>query len=513
MEERLKKAALEGNTQELLEIHRANPLLLDRVTVGSFDETPLHVAALLGHTDLAVHLVILKPDLVESLDSSRSSALHLASAKGYVPIVKALVFKKPDMCLARDRDGFNPLHLAAKKGRVEVLKELVRKKPEAAEASVDQGGNVLHLCVKHCQLEALKVLMESVNDEFIQAGDAYGNTILHLAVGDKQTETVKYLLMSGKIEVNARNANGYTALDVLTQSRRDVQDWDIVNSLLDAGAFKASAIPSSCNANRSERPRGMPPVVHDQTTRERISPNHMVVQDGATQLPTNGSNQQIPSFLCGGSSPQIDAQGGKSKKNLNQGEWLAKKRDALMVVASLLASMAFQAGVNPPGGVWQENSPNYLDPHTAGNLTTSSDPHRAGEAVVAYNYPETYKYYLRANTISFVASLSTLLLLISGLPFKRKTFMWILMAIMWLSITSMAFTYSYSIVAVTPKKDRGPLRRTMYVAVPVWCGVMGLLLLGHTMRLAEMWLKRKGKSCFKHSATNDGNQHVQIEMR
>ena len=188
MEERLKKAALEGKTQELLEIHRGNPLLLDRVTVGSFDETPLHVAALLGHTDLAERLVILKPDLAESLDSSGSSALHLASAKGYVPIVKALVSEKPDMCLARNRDGLNPLHLAAKKGRVEVLKELVRIRPGAAQARVDQGGTVLHLCVKHFQLEALKLLMEAVTDEFIQAGDAYGNTILHLAVGDKQTE-------------------------------------------------------------------------------------------------------------------------------------------------------------------------------------------------------------------------------------------------------------------------------------------------------------------------------------
>ncbi|XP_057476990.1 ankyrin repeat-containing protein At5g02620-like isoform X2 [Actinidia eriantha] len=480
MEERLKNAALEGNTQELLEIHKGNPLLLDRVTVGSFDTTPLHVAALRGHTDFAERLVILNPDLAESLDSSGSSALHLASAKGYVPIVMALVSKKPNMCLARDREGMNPLHLAAKKGRVEVLKELVRIRPEAAEASVDQVGTVLHLCVKHFQLEALKVLMEAVTDEFIQAGDAYGNTILHLAVADKQTETVKYLLMSGKIEVNARNANGYAALDVLTQSLRDIQDWDIGNSLQEAGALKASAIPSSCNANRSESPRGMPAVVHYQTTRERNSPNHMVVQDGATQLPTNGSNQQIPSFLWAGSSPQKDAQGGPSKNNLNQGEWLAKDRDALMVVASLLASLTFQAGVNPPGGVWQDN------------LTDGSAPHRAGEAVFAYNYPHTYKHYLHSNTISFVASVSMLLLLISGLPFRRKTFMVILKAFMWLSITSMAFTYLYSIIVLTPKRDRESFRHTLLVAIPAWCGVIGLSFLRHKMHLAGRWLKRKG---------------------
>lgn len=45
-----------------------------------------------------------------------------------------------------------------------------------------------------------------------------------------------------------------------------------------------------------------------------------------------------------------------------------------MVVASLIATMAFQAGLNPPGGVWEETKLN-----NQGILL-----HKAGEAVMAY---------------------------------------------------------------------------------------------------------------------------------
>lgn len=36
-------------------------------------------------------------------------------------------------------------------------------------------------------------------------------------------------------------------------------------------------------------------------------------------------------------------------------DWQRKKRNTLMVVASLIATMAFQVGANPPGGFWQDN--------------------------------------------------------------------------------------------------------------------------------------------------------------
>ncbi|CAL5355445.1 unnamed protein product [Camellia sinensis] len=162
-------------------------------------------------------------------------------------------------------------------------------------------------------------------------------------------------------------------------------------------------------------------------------------------------------------------------------EWLAKKKETIMLVATLIATIVFQAGMSPPGGVWQDNL----------------DGHRAGEAVMAYNYPDSYPYFICASTIGFVASLSTILLLISGLPFKRKIFMWILVAVMWLTVTSMAVTYAISIVVVTPKNDRKPLSHTITVAIIVWCSLMAILFLLHTARLVkkaigEEWSRHLG---------------------
>ncbi|THG00280.1 hypothetical protein TEA_026306 [Camellia sinensis var. sinensis] len=187
-------------------------------------------------------------------------------------------------------------------------------------------------------------------------------------------------------------------------------------------------------------------------------------------------------------------------KDLSQGDWLSKKRDILMVVASLIATMAFQAGINPPGGFWPDNAA----------------LHRAGEAIMAYNYPNTYPYFIRANTTGFVASVSTILLLITGWPFKKKFFMWLLVVIMWVTITSIAFTYAFSIVVVSPKGEREPLFHTIVVGAIVWCCVMVSLLIAHTIRVINWWLKtNKGinvwpqiKDFFKSKTSRQGTNSI-----
>ena len=208
MESKLCEAALAGSVNTLLELLQQDRLILERATMSYPSETPLHVAALLGHEDFAREILRQKPGIAGELDSRKSSALHIASQKGYVGIVKALLEVNPDMCSAKDVDGRNPLHLAAMKGRVDVLEELVGTRPLAASAPLIWGETILHLCVKHIQLEALKFLLENMEDsEFFNAKDDYGMTILHLAVADKQIEVwITHITYKSRV-LNAHSRN------------------------------------------------------------------------------------------------------------------------------------------------------------------------------------------------------------------------------------------------------------------------------------------------------------------
>lgn len=274
-------------------------------------------------------------------------------------------------------------------------------------------------------------------------------------------QTINYLLANTRVEVNDLNTHGYTALDILAQSRRDIKDLDIADSLRGAGAFKAIEIQSSLNRNSTSIGRSV--------RNNRAVSNSIIPHDQLKALPQE----------C-----LINLQ----QKNKTE-DWLTRKRDALMVVASLIATMAFQAGVNPPGGVWQDDFPG---PGDVSQENSTAEAHQAGTAIIAYKYRSRYANYLAFNTAGFIASLSIILLLITGLPFKRRFFMWVLTVTVWIAITSMALTYRVSILVFTPKKDERTVTRVVEYGVKVWSAVMGLLLLGHTIRLLAIFFKKFG---------------------
>lgn len=66
-------AAAKGCIISVQNLLKDDPLILDRVGVSCLNETPLHVAALLGHIDFVKGVVRIKPELINELNSGGCS--------------------------------------------------------------------------------------------------------------------------------------------------------------------------------------------------------------------------------------------------------------------------------------------------------------------------------------------------------------------------------------------------------------------------------------------------------
>ena len=132
LQTKLFEAATRNSITSLQQLLIDDPLILERSLVNRFNETPLHVAAMLGHVDFVREIIRLQPKLVNELNSHLSSPLHLAAAKGHVGVVKALLSVDNQACLARDRNELLPVHFAAAKGHIVAIKLMFEARPEVS---------------------------------------------------------------------------------------------------------------------------------------------------------------------------------------------------------------------------------------------------------------------------------------------------------------------------------------------------------------------------------------------
>jgi Domain of unknown function len=86
-------------------------------------------------------------------------------------------------------------------------------------------------------------------------------------------------------------------------------------------------------------------------------------------------------------------------RNSDDQEFFKEMRGGLMVVAILAAGSTYQAGLNPPGGVWQADDP-------AHNIV-------AGMPILHDRFFRRYQAFFYCNAISFLSSLVIIILLMN----------------------------------------------------------------------------------------------------
>ncbi|KAJ5355177.1 ankyrin [Penicillium cataractarum] len=187
----------------------------------------------------AVQFLIDRGVSIESHGESCISPLSYAAMKGHYDLVELLV----ENTVRREREDFSsdwsPLTWAAVAGHEEVVELLLsshlRKWPDLPLGSTA-------LCWAACRGHtAIIEILLSAGAEMAPFPKIYDSlTPLQLATRSKHEDTIKYLLRTGKAEINAMDSHGWTALTWTSWASYDTQnnekDTRIKQHLLDHGA-------------------------------------------------------------------------------------------------------------------------------------------------------------------------------------------------------------------------------------------------------------------------------------
>ncbi len=194
--------------------------------------TPLHVAAMKGHTDIVRYLVRKGAD-INATDTSGYTPLHYAVLSGHTEVVRYLVSEnvRRGNWNVRFKDGTTLLHFAAFGGDLKQVKYLVKKGADilaedrsghtplhwaAGEAYRPQNNfeTILNLFEKGRHPPVVRYLVGILikrgkwNVKFKD-----GKNLLHFAAFGGNLKQVKYLIGKG-VDVNARDITGRTPADM-----------------------------------------------------------------------------------------------------------------------------------------------------------------------------------------------------------------------------------------------------------------------------------------------------------
>ncbi|KAJ6314795.1 hypothetical protein OIU78_018305 [Salix suchowensis] len=239
----------------------------------------IHAAARGGNLTVLKELLSDCTDVLSYRDKQGATILHAAAARGQVEVVKDLIASF-EIINSTDNLGNTALHIAAYRGQSSVVEALIVASPLLTSSINIAGETFLHMAVSGFQnpafrrldrqIELMKQLMSGKvfkMEDIINAKNNDGRTALHMAIiGNVHSDLTKLLMSARSINVNVRDADGMTPLDLLRQRPHSASSDILMRQLISAGieiASDAYADPATAGVSPSSSELSHPDQTND----------------------------------------------------------------------------------------------------------------------------------------------------------------------------------------------------------------------------------------------------------
>ncbi|KAM3268323.1 hypothetical protein P3S67_031264 [Capsicum chacoense] len=400
MDPTLYNAMMRGN------IGDANFLLADylkRDEENGYQVTPkgntiLHVASLYGHSHFAAEVLKITPAMLCCQNKKKETALHIASNEGHTEVVRVLLAciedhnTKEKLTRMKDASGDIALHKAVRSQHLDVVKFLVKEDPEFEFPPNHAQETPLYLAAESGFHDALIIILKSCKKPTYAAGPA-NRTSLHAAVIQEHrvkndwTTAIHIAASEGDVGMiiellnhcpdcwDMLNSNNQNALHVAVLNNQDkvvrfLLDSDKCDSLIDEPDSDGHTPLHLLAAYGNHMPKL---IKHPRSKRTLFNKQNQTPLDIALSCKATTKKEKLARDLCRiGLCVKRDFEVKRKYRPLREDdhdktnkadqtevENIIKLAQMHIVVATLIMTITFTAGITLPGGFESDlDSPN-----------------------------------------------------------------------------------------------------------------------------------------------------------